>query len=138
MKKLFYFDTSIWLDFFENRNEPNFPKGELVNNLLNKIINENDKILYSDLNLIELKILGYSTYELKDMFKVLKAILIFVESTNSQIGKAKDISAKRSIPKGDALHAIISRDNHAILITFDNHFKKLVDIIKPHKPQEVI
>ena len=138
MKKLFYFDTSIWLDFFENRDEPNFQKGELVNKLLNKIINENDKILYSDINLIELKALGYSAYELKDMFKELKAILFFVESTNYQIGKAKDISAKRSIPKGDALHAIIARDNHAILITFDDHFKKIVDITKPYKPQDII
>ena len=82
METLFYFDTSIWLDFFEDRDELNFKKSQLVHKLLNKIINENDKILYSDINLIELKVLGYSTYELENMFKELKAILIFVESTN--------------------------------------------------------
>lgn len=106
--------------------------------MLNRIINGNNKILYSDINLIELKVLGYSIYELRNMFEELKPLLIFVESINSQIGKAKDISAKRHIPKGDVLHAILARDNRATLITFDNHFKKLGDIIKSYKPQEII
>ncbi len=30
--KKFYFDTSIWLDFFENRDEPNLPKAKLQKN----------------------------------------------------------------------------------------------------------
>jgi hypothetical protein len=34
----FYLDTSIWLDFFENRNEPNFSKGTLAKELIKKII----------------------------------------------------------------------------------------------------
>ena len=138
MKNLFYFDTSIWLDFFENRDELNFKKSQLVHKLLDKIIDENNKILYSDINLIELKILGYSTYELKDMFKELKAILVFLESTKQQVGKAKDISLKRNIPKRDALHALIARDSGAVLITYDKHFQKTLEIIKPKKPQDFI
>ncbi len=54
MEKRFYFDTSIWLDFFENRDEPNFPKGTLAKKLIDKIIKEDWKIIYSDLNLMEL------------------------------------------------------------------------------------
>jgi len=36
----------------------------------------------------------------------------------------------RNVPRGDALHAIIARDHKLILITRDNHFKKLEDISK--------
>ena len=55
MRKVFYFDTSIWLDFLENRNEPNIPKGRWVQELVSRIIQSGHKIVYSDLNIIELK-----------------------------------------------------------------------------------
>jgi len=61
-----------------------------------------------------------------------------VESTEKQARKAKDLSSKRDIPKGDALHALIARDNKATLVTLDNHFKKLLDITKPKRPQDLI
>ena len=61
-----------------------------------------------------------------------------MESTEKQARKAKDLSSKRDIPKGDALHALIARDNKATLVTLDNHFKKLLDITKPKRPQDLI
>src|SRR3989338_5394949 len=131
MSEKYYFDTSIWLDFFEYRNEPNFPKGRWVQELINKIIESDAKILYSDINIVELGVAGYSSQDIDMLFKKLKPILTFIESTNKQIGKAKDLSSKRNIPKGDALHALIARDNKAILVTLDRHFKKLLDIIEP-------
>jgi len=67
-----------------------------------------------------------------------KLNIVFVESTGKEIGKAKDLAYKREIPKRDALHALIARDNEAILITLDRHFQKLSDIIKPHSPKEFI
>ena len=54
MNKLFYFDTSIWIDFLENRNDPNFPKGEWVKKLIKNIISDSNKIIFSDNNKIEL------------------------------------------------------------------------------------
>ena len=45
-------------------------------------------------------------------------------------------ASKRNIPKNDALHALIARDQKAILITMDNHFKEIKDIIEPHSPKE--
>jgi predicted nucleic acid-binding protein len=137
MKK-YYFDTSIWLDFFENRDEPNLPKGEWANKLINKIVKNDDRIIYSDNNVYELNIVGYSSEDIKNMLKPIKPILIFVESTEKQIGKAKDLALKRDIPKRDALHALIARDNKAILVTLDKHFQKLLDIIKPKSPKELI
>ena len=135
---IFYFDTSIWIDFFENRNEPNLPKGDWATALLNKVVEVNAKIIYSDHVLNEMAEAGYSSIECDIMFSKLRSILIFVEATAKQMGKAKDLAIKRNIPKGDALHALIARDNKAILVTLDHHFKELQDIITPKKPQDLI
>ena len=138
MMEKYYLDTSIWLDFFENRNEPNLPKGNWAHKLLSKITENNDKAIYSDIVLLELGVAGYQFHEIEKLFEKIKPILIFAESTEKQARKAKDLSSKRDVPKGDALHALIARDNKATLVTLDNHFKKLVDIIKPKKPQDII
>ena len=138
MVQKYYFDTSIWLDFFEDRDEPNFPKGAWAQALVTKIINRDDKIVYSDNNVYELSVIGYSAYELDQILEPLRPILIFVEATEKQVRKAKDLSLKRDIPKRDALHALIARDSKAILITLDKHFQKTSDIIKPKKPQDFI
>ncbi len=138
MPEHFYLDTSIWLDFIEDRDEPNFPKSEWTHQLLNKITKNNDKVIYSDAVLFELNVAGYNSYEIKNIFKSIRQILIFVEATEKQVGKAKDLALKRDIPKRDALHAIIARDNKAVLITFDRHFQKLADIIQPKRPQDFI
>ena len=136
--KRYYFDTSIWLDFFENRNEPNLPKGEWANKLINKIISEDNKIAYSDAVKDEIVDLGYSIGEVENLLEPLNRILIFVEATKKQFGKAKDLSARRSVPLFDALHDLIARDNKAIMVTRDAHFKKLKDIIKYKRPEDII
>ena len=41
MDKLFYLDTSIWLDIFEDRDEAKFPKSQIARALLSKIIKYN-------------------------------------------------------------------------------------------------
>ena len=138
MTEKYYFDTSIWLDFFEDRNEPNLPKGEWAHRLFNKIIENNDQIIYSDNTLYELKMLGYSEYEFDALLLPFKTILIYVQSTEKQISRAKDLSLKRNLPKRDALHALIARDNKATLITLDKHFHRMGDIIKAQRPQDLI
>lgn len=138
MVEKYYLDTSIWLDFFEDRDEPNLPKGRWAHELLKKITNSDAKAVYSDHNIFELGLAGYSSFEIDDMFKPIKPILLFVESTQKQIGKARDLALKRNIPKGDALHALIARDNKAILVTLDKHFREVLDIIKPKRPQDLI
>ena len=138
MTEKYYLDTSIWLDFFENRNEPNLPKGDWAHKLLNKITKNNEKVIYSDVIILEFGVAGYQPHEIEKLFEKIKPILIFVESTEKQARKAKDLSLKRDVPKGDALHAILARDNKATLVTLDNHFKKLLDITKPKRPQDII
>ena len=138
MTEKFYFDTSIWLDFFEERDEPNFPKSQWANNLLNKIIRTDGRIIVSDIVVNELILIGYTLNEIENLLKPLKSILIFVEATKQQVGRARDLASKRDIPKNDALHALIARDDKAILVTLDNHFKKIRDIIEPNSPKKLI
>ena len=137
MKK-YYFDTSIWLDFFENRDEPNLPKGEWANKLVDRIISEDSKIVYSDAVKDEITDLGYIPNDVEKLFEPLNRILIFAEATKKQFGKAKDLAAKRNVPLFYALHALIARDNKALMITRETHFKKLSDIAKYKKPEDII
>jgi len=137
-EKKYYLDTGIWLDFLEDRDEPNFPKSVWAKELMNKIIKEGDKIVYSDNNLLEMINAGYSEFEVKELLQQLKSIIIFVEATKREIGKAKDLGQKRDVPKRDALHALIARNYNAILITHDNHFKKLTDITKPFRLRDFL
>lgn len=137
MSTRYYFDTSIWIDFFENRNEPNLAKSDFVGELIKKITAEDSLIIYSDAVIDELIEQGYNN-EIGYLFQPLNKILLFVESDKKQFGKAKDLANKRNIPIFDAFHALIARDNKAILITRDNHFKKLLDIVKCKKPEELI
>ena len=134
----YYLDTSIWLDFFENRDEPNLPKGDWVHKLLKKITENDDKVIYSDIVLLELGVAGYQPREIEKLFEKMRPILIFAESTEKQARRSKDLSTKRDVPNGDALHALIARDNKAALVTLDNHFKKLLDITKLKRPQDLI
>ena len=51
--------------------------------------------------------------------------------------EAKKIATERNIPVGDALHAIIARDNNLVLVTRDKHFENIEDISKHFKPEEL-
>ena len=135
MAERFYFDTSIWLDIYEKRDY----NGEVALKLIKKIIEEDSKILYSDIHVIELKNLGYSFNDINKIFKIAKPNNILrVHIYEEQKEEAKRISLTRNVPKRDALHSILARDNEAQLITRDNHFQKIVDITKPQKPEEII
>lgn len=138
MTEKYYFDTSIWLDLFENRDEPNLPKGKLAISLLNKIIKEGGKIINSEIVKNEMIAIGYTKYEIEALFMQFKKIILWVYSNKKQFGKAKDLSKKRGVPIFDALHAIIARDSGAIMVTRDKHFEKLLDIANYKKPEEII
>ena len=137
-EKRYYFDTSIWLDFLEKRDEPNMPKSDWALKLVDKVTNNGDTIILSDNNILELESIGYLRYDIEDLLSSLSSFIKYVESTSQQIGKAKDLSQKRNVPKRDALHALIARDNQAILVTLDSHFNELKDICKPYRTNELI
>ena len=76
MTEKYYLDTSIWLDFFENRNELNLPKGDWAHKFLDKVTENNNKIIYSDIVILELGVVDYRPHEIERLFEKIKPILI--------------------------------------------------------------
>jgi hypothetical protein len=76
--------------------------------------------------------------QIKGMFKPFEKIIEQVITTKIQSTEAKAIAIKRNLPKGDVIHAILARDNRLILVTRDNHFRKLSDLAEFYKPEEII
>ena len=68
LEKRYYFDTSIWLDFLEKRDEPNMPKSEWALRLVDNITKNDDTIVYSDLTLMELKNAEHSKEQIINTF----------------------------------------------------------------------
>lgn len=134
MNRAYYFDTNIWLDHGEKRGQHG--KGALQ--LILRIIKENAVILYSDMLLRELRQLGYAPEEIATFFKIVKQNnLRHVHITREQKAEAMRIAFQRNIPKGDALHAILARDHDALLISRDQDFERLHDIVEARTPEKV-
>ena len=92
MKEGFYYDTSIWLDFYEKRGK----NGELSLQLIFKIIKGDFKIAYSDLNVKELKNLGYSQNEINSILSIIKPDNIQkIHIYKEQIKEAKKLLNKK-------------------------------------------
>lgn len=135
MEEDFYLDTSIWLDFHEKRGA----NGEAALKLILKIINEDLKVGYSDLHIKELKNLGYLQNEINLIFSIVKPNNVkHVHIYREQKEEAKKIARQRNIPRKDALHAILARDNNLQLISRDEHFEKLKDITRCKLPEDFI
>ena len=129
----YYLDTAIWLDYFENREDRFRPLGEWALALLSKIRADEDKILVSDVVLDELR--GQNA-PVQEILRPFEECIERIEMNKEQYEEGARISAQRGLPKGDVLHAIISRDCNGILISRDNHFSLLTDINRAYKPEE--
>ena len=138
MFKRYYLDTSIWLDIFEDRDEPSLPKSTWAKLLIKKIIREDARIVVSDHVIIELGFSGYSLYEVNDHFQSFERIIMQVESSDKELSRANDLARKRGVPMGDALHALVARREHAVLVSLDHDFKELVDITVAHRTNELL
>ena len=60
-----------------------------------------------------------------------------METYPEQIKEAATLSEEKKVPFGDAVHAILARDNNAIMVTRDHHFSKLKECIIVKKPEEL-
>lgn len=119
----YYVDTCVWIDFVEGK--------EYAEELFADIIKYEDTLLISDL--VSKEFLRYKDYNsislLLAMFQS-KGLLEHIDTYSYQEGEALTLSLRTSTPKPDALHAILARDNDAILLTKDKHFLKLKDICR--------
>jgi len=126
------------MDLYEDRKGyNNEPLGEYALKLFSLIKAKSKTLIITDLLIRELE-MNYSIPEINGMMKPFEAITETIIATKEQREETKKIAKERNVPPGDVLHAIIARDNKLILITRDNDFKKLEDISKHHKPEELI
>jgi predicted nucleic acid-binding protein len=141
MPKLYYLDTCIWRDFFEDRiSRSGNLFGKYAAALFIKIMENKDTIIFSDSLIWELK-RDYDEEEVMDMLSFLffSKVLIKIEITPEEYKEAKALSIQRQIPFIDCLHAIQARNHDAIMVSQDKHFiRNLSDIIKTIRPQEII
>ncbi len=84
-------------------------------------------IFSSDLHIIELKRLGYPLSEIR---RVLEKATKQVHINKQQTEQAKHIASLLHVPNGDVLHALIARDNDAILVSNDRDFQKLTYLVE--------
>ncbi|MFH1915646.1 MAG: type II toxin-antitoxin system VapC family toxin [Nanoarchaeota archaeon] len=130
----YYFDTSIWLDIFEKRER----NGEVAKRLMEKIIEDDAIVVYSDMVVLELSNLGYSQIEIQRILGIAKPDHILrVQVNKVQLQEGKRIARKRGISAGDAIHAIMSRDTESCLVTRDADFEKLKDVNKAVLPEDL-
>jgi len=138
MTNKYYLDTSIWIDIYEDRKGyDKEPLGDFAWKLISFIKTNKNKLIITDLLIRELEI-NYSLEEINGIMKPFEDILEKIIVVKQQRDEAKKIAEERNVPSGDALHAIIARDCNLILVTRDNHFKKLQDICKSYKPEDII
>jgi len=134
----YYLDSCIWIDYFENRSDRFRPLDEWAFSLIKNIIENNDVIIYSNLVKEELAEL-YSEEQIRNIFSIVpKLLLIKVAIKESHIKEAITLSKRLKIPAKDATHAILARDNNAIMVTRDKHFYELKNEVFIVKPEDLI
>ena len=132
----YYLDTSIWLDYYEKRGA----NGEIATKLIEKLLLNNNQIFFSDMHIIELKHLGYTIEAIKNIISIAnkRKAVTKVHISGKQFEEATLIAGIRKVPRGDALHAILCRDNECQFVTGDKDFQKLKDVTQSKKPEELI
>jgi predicted nucleic acid-binding protein len=137
MPEKYYLDTSIWLDYFKNRKDKFRPLGDWAHKLLSMIEEANQTVLISELVMIELE-KHLPLKKATEFLSLYRNLIVQVDTTKRQLREAKRIASIRDLSRQDVLHAILARDNDAILITRDHHFEELRDIATIMKPEELI
>jgi predicted nucleic acid-binding protein len=137
MARRYYVDTAIWRDLHENRKDSSKNLGELAFQLLKKIRANQEKVVYSDFVVEELS-RAYDKQTISGYLKGASGFLEKAEIYEWQLKEAADLSKGLNIPLGDAIHGILARDNNAIMVTRDGHFRKLKGKITVRKPEELL
>jgi len=139
MTEKYYIDACIWRDLHENREDKFRPLGEWAFELFRMIKETKSKALYSDLIIKELSI-SYDREQIKEMFKIVEedGFLEKIEIKKSQIQETIQLKREKRLPFNDLLHAILARDNKAIMVTRDKHFEEFEFIVIIRKPEDLI
>lgn len=137
MPQRFYLDTAIWRDYFEDRRDGIRPLGEFAFQFLKSCERNGCEVLYSGLVVQELKS-DYSKERVAEVFSSFRHFLVEVPISNGQISEARKISSSvKGTHLKDALHAILARDNKAVMVARDWHFGPLEYLVKIAKPEDI-
>ena len=138
MPERYLIDTSIWMDFYEDRvGLKGEPFGDYAFKFLLKIKVKEDRIIVNESLFRELEE-KYSLEQINGLFKPFEKLIDKILATKKQTDEALKLSMERNVPKADALYAVIARDEKLTLITRDNHFKILQDLSNHNKPEDLI
>jgi hypothetical protein len=106
----YYFDTAIWMDVFENRKGfSGEPIGKYGFDLLTSIIVNGHKIMISDCLIYELSEY-YPDFTIQKLIMHLGENAVPVYSTQIEKDFALKISHERKVSYGDALHALLAKE----------------------------
>ncbi len=139
MVEKFYLDTSIWRDYYEDRKDGMRPLGLFAFQFLKQCMEKGVEILVSDAVVLELE-LRLPKERVNEIFSSFSSIVKKVNSSDKQVSEARKEWQKRNkeLPFKDVLHAIITRDNNAVLVARDNHFfDYLTSIVEVQKPEDI-
>ncbi len=139
MQKRFYLDTAIWRDYFEDRSDGIRPLGEFAFQFLKKCTETGAEILVSDTVLFELEA-RLSKERVREVFSSFRSVIRKVTANAGQVSEARKEwqNRNKALPFKDVLHAIIARDNNAVLVARDNHFfDMLISIVEVEKPEGI-
>ncbi len=138
MSKRYLVDTCIWIDLYEDRVGYNGePLGEYAWQFVKKIKAADDRVVVTNFGLKELE-RRCTLEQINGLFAMLRIPIDTVSVDKKQWNEASLLSQERNLSRGDAIHAIVARDNALTLVTRDNHFKLLTDISIFYKPEELI
>jgi len=105
-----------------------------------KAMKQKWKLLFSDLSVYELK-LAYGEQEIEEMFGILSMMKMLqrVEISQDDHAEAEKLAAENQVSKSDSLHAILARNNNAIVLTQNQKdFEKLEHIAPWTKPDYLV
>lgn len=137
MGERYYIDTAIWIDFHENRRDRFRPLGEWALDMFKIIAQTGGMVIYSDMVIDEL-LRKYPRPIIQKAFNIIpKRNLKKVYANSEQSAEAGRLSRERELPFADCFHAILARDNFAVMVSRDRHFEQLKDIVDTKKPEEL-
>ncbi len=105
--------------------------------LVAKIILRNDTALLSDVLIKEFTALGYSMIQIHAIMDTLGLTVKRAHHTRMELEEMRRVGQRVDVPMKDILHAIVARDNDAILVSRDRHFRQIAHITKAFIPENL-
>ena len=137
MSTKIYIASNIWLDFWLDRTLNLLPAGYYAKNLLDRVISCEFAIVLSNFIFKELETnIKIDLNERMGTFKLINKLTI-TEVTKQLFFDAKKLAKERSIPISDAVRTLMARQERAILVSRDKHFKEVEDLVEVRLPEEL-